>query len=179
MNETEGAKPMSIEHHLPLMRSAAGVHAHRIVRDFNLPACERADIRQDLLLEMAPRFGRFDPRVAAASTFIDVLARHAAYAVRGRYRSRIADLSRSVPLDVCDDANSISTAGDVAVRELAMQVQRAVSTLPRPLRGLVDLLMDGRLSEARRVSGLSHATFYRRLRDIRLHFLAEGLGPAG
>jgi hypothetical protein len=33
------------------MRSAVGVHASRIARDLNLPACDRADICQDLLLE--------------------------------------------------------------------------------------------------------------------------------
>ena len=171
---------MLIEHHLPLMQFAAGVHAHRIVRDLNLPACERADVCQDLLLEMFPRFSRFDPSVAAASTFVDVLARHAAHAVRNRYRRRAAHFRRSVPLDLeCDDANLSTTSNDVAGLELAMEVQRAVSTLPRPLRSLVDLLMDGRLSEARHASGLSYATFYRRLRAIRLHFLSAGLHPAG
>jgi DNA-directed RNA polymerase specialized sigma24 family protein len=179
MNETEAAKPMSIEYHLPLMQSAAGVHAHRIARDLNLPACERADICQDLLLEIVPRFDRFDPSLASAATFIDVLARNAAYAVRGRYRRR-AYLSECTPLDAeHDDADLVSITGDVAAHELKRHVQRAVSTLPSPLRGLVELLSDGRLSDARRGSGLSHATFYRRLREIRLHFLAEGLHPAG
>jgi DNA-directed RNA polymerase specialized sigma24 family protein len=178
MNETEGAKPMSIEHHLPLMRSAVGVHAGRIARDLNLPACERADISQDLLLEMVPRFERFDPGRASAATFIDVLARHAAHAVRGRYRRR-ANLSGSIPLDEGDGADLVDVTTDVAAHELKRQVQQAVATLPRSLRGLVDLLRDERMSEVRRLSGLGHATFYRRLRDVRLHFLAEGLEPAG
>ena len=179
MNETEGAKPMSIEHHLPLMRSAVGVHASRIARDLNLPACERADICQDLLLEMVPRFGRFDPGRASAATFIDVLARHAAHAVRGRYRRR-ANLSESVLLDAeRDGADLVDVTADVAAHELKRQVQHAVATLPRSLRGLVDLLRDERMSEVRRRSGLGHATLYRRLRDVRLHFLAEGLEPAG
>jgi DNA-directed RNA polymerase specialized sigma24 family protein len=170
---------MSIEHHLPLMQTAAGVHASRIARDLNLPVCERADICQDLLLEMVPRFERFDPGRASAATFIDVLARHAAHAVRGRYRRR-ATLSGSIPLDAeRDGADLVDITTDVAARELKRQVQQAVATLPRSLRGLVDLLRDERVSEAQRRSGLGHATFYRRLRDVRLHFLAEGLEPAG
>jgi DNA-directed RNA polymerase specialized sigma24 family protein len=177
MNETEGAKPMSIEHHLPLMQSAACVHAGRIARDLNLPACERADICQDLLLEMVPRFDRFDPGRASAATFVDVLARHAAHAVRGRYRRR-AKLSESIPLDaVRDAADLVDVTADVAAHELKKHVQRAVATLPSALRGLVDLLSDERVSEVRRRTCLGHATFYRRLRNVRLHFLAEGLEP--
>jgi DNA-directed RNA polymerase specialized sigma24 family protein len=170
---------MSIEHHLPLMRTTVGVHASRIARDLNLPACERADICQDLLLEMVPRFKRFDPGRASAATFIDVLARHAAHAVRGRYRRR-ANLSEGIPLDSeRADADLVDVTNDVAAHDLKRQVQHAVATLPRSLRSLVDLLRDERTSEVRRLSGLGHATFYRRLRDVRLHFLAEGLEPAG
>jgi DNA-directed RNA polymerase specialized sigma24 family protein len=170
---------MSIEHHLPLMRTAVGVHASRIARDLNLPACERADICQDLLLEMVPRFERFDPDRASAATFIDILARHAAHAVRGRYRRR-ANVSEGIPLDVeRDGADLVDVNTDVAAHDLRRQVQHAVATLPSSLRGLVDLLRDERTSEVRRRRGLGHATFYRRLRDVRLHFLAEGLEPAG
>jgi RNA polymerase sigma-70 factor (ECF subfamily) len=170
---------MSIEHHLPLMQTAVCVHASRIARDLNLPACERADIRQDLLLEMVPRFERFDPGRASAATFIDVLVRHAAHAVRDRYRRR-ALLRESIPLDAeRDGADFVEVATDVAAHELKRQVQYAVATLPSSLRALVDLVTDERMSELRRRSGFGHATFYRRLRDIRLHFLAEGLEPAG
>lgn len=170
---------MSIEHHLPLMRTAVGVHASRIARDLNLPACERADICQDLLLEMLPRFDRFDPGRASAATFINVLARHAAHAVRGRYRRR-ANVSEGIPLDTDHDgADLVGVTTDVAAHDLRRQVQQAVATLPRSLHGLVDLLRDEPMSEVRRRSGLGHATFYRRLRDVRLHFLAEGLEPAG
>lgn len=170
---------MSIEQHLHLLQSAAGVHARRIVHSLNLPAHERADVCQDLLVEMIPRFQRFDPGRASAATFIDILARHAAYGVRGRYRqaaNRIGHVSLDADPDNAELANITS---DVAAQDLAMRVEHAVSTLPRPLRGLVDLLRDGRTSEARRLSRLGHATFYRRLRDIRLHLLAEGLHPAG
>ena len=170
---------MTIEHHLPLIQVAARVHAHRIARSLNLTAYERTDVCQDLLVEMIPRFQRFDPSRASAATFIDVLARHAAHAVRGRYR-RSAKQICHVSLDAdSHHGELVNIAADVAAQELAMHVERAVSTLPRALRGLVDLLRHGRTNEARRLSGLGHATFYRRLREIRLHFLAEGLHPAG
>ena len=35
------------------------------------------------------------------------------------------------------------------------------------------------MSEVRRRSGLGHATLYRRLRDVRLHFLAEAWSRPG
>jgi DNA-directed RNA polymerase specialized sigma24 family protein len=170
---------MSIEHHLPLMQTAVGVHASRIARDLNLPASERADICQDLLLEMVPRFDRFDPGRASAATFINVLARHAAHAVRSRYRRR-ANLREDIPLDAeRDGADLIDVTTDLAAHDLRRHVQHAVATLPSSLCGLVHLLRDDRMTEVRRRSGLGHATFYRRLRDVRLHFLVEGLEPAG
>jgi hypothetical protein len=99
--------------------------------------------------------------------------------VRGRYRRR-ANLSESIPLDAKRDAaDLVDVTTGVAAHELKRQVRQAVATLPRSLCGLVDLLRDERMSEVRRRSGLGHATFYRRLRDVRLHFLADGLEPAG
>lgn len=168
---------MSVERHLPLMQVAARVHAHRIARSLNLSGYERADVCQDLLVEMLPRFQRYDPGRASAATFIDVLARHAAHAVRIRYRGA---LRRDLSLDTDPtDGESVSSTAEVAAQELTIHVDRALSTLPPSLRGLLHLLRDGDLSDARRESGLGHATFYRRLREIRLHFLTEGLHPAG
>jgi DNA-directed RNA polymerase specialized sigma24 family protein len=179
LGQTEGAKPMSIEDHLPAMQVAASVRANRIVRELNLPWHERADICQDLLLEMLRRFGRFDPGRASAATFINVLARHAAHAVRHQHRAK-GLLSQTVPLDPeYSETDLLSSADDRYGSELKRKVEHAVSTLPAPLRGLVDLLMDDGPGKTRRRSGLSHATFYRRLGEIRLHFLSEGLDPAG
>jgi DNA-directed RNA polymerase specialized sigma24 family protein len=177
LGETEGAKPMSFEDHLPIMQTAASVRAHRIVRGLNLPSHEQPDICQDLLVEMLPRFGRFDPSRASAATFANVLSRHAAHLVRQRYQRRRAELSQTVPLEDFGDANADDRN---AAELLKTKLERAVSTLPAHLRGLIDLLAaDGRPAGASRRSRLSHATFYRRLGEIRLHFLAEGLGPAG
>jgi RNA polymerase sigma factor (sigma-70 family) len=181
LGETEGAKPMSIEDHLPIMQAAASARAHRIVRRLNLPSHEQADVCQDLLVEMLRRFGRFDPGRASAATFINVLAWHAAHAVGQRYQRRRAELSQTVSLNEFGDADTIAPAADRNAAELiTRKLERAVSTLPEHLRGLIDLLAaDGRTAGASRRSGLSHATFYRRLGEIRLHLLAEGLGPAG
>ena len=67
---------------------------------------------------MVPRFDRFDPGRASAATFIDILARHAAHAVRGRYRRR-ANLSESIPLDSERDGGGlVDTTADVAAHEL-------------------------------------------------------------
>ena len=170
---------MSIVHHLPIMQAAASVRAHRIVRELDLPWHERTDVCQDLLLEMLPRFARYDPCRASAATFISVLARHAAHAVRHQHRRKDL-LGQTVPLDSEHGGPDLpSCAHDRDRGELKRKVERAVSTLPAPLRDLVVLLADGEPGETRRRSGLSHATFYRRLGEIRLHFLGEGLGPPG
>jgi DNA-directed RNA polymerase specialized sigma24 family protein len=183
---------MDLEPHLPQLQSAADYHARRIVRSLHLPFCDFEDVRQDLLVGIIERMGRFDPDRASFATFLDLLARHGAHAVVRRLR-RHQRLFGPAPVSIDDQPlgsdepplrealtaeRSLETRNAFVDAGLAVDVARTVTALPVPLRFLCVLLTTEPSSAVRRRSRLSRATFYRRLRDIRLHFLAEGLRPA-
>jgi hypothetical protein len=68
---------------------------------------------------------------------------------------------------------------DAVVRvELSRDVPQIVAALAPELRSICALLQAHPTEQACRASGLSRATFYRRLRDIRLRFLLAGRAAA-
>ena len=144
---------------------------------------------------MIVRLGRFEVEKAALATFIDLLARHGASAAVMRCRIHQHRLRASLSLD--DESNptarkltrTLSTGqalgfpagepGDpVARTELKRDVRRIIAALTPELRSLCALLQAQPTEQACRTSGLSRATFYRRLREIRLCFLIAGLTAA-
>ncbi|MAE45215.1 MAG: hypothetical protein CMF63_09660 [Magnetovibrio sp.] len=185
---------MTIQDHLQTLLASATFHANRLVHRLNLPSTERDDIRQDLLVEMIARLRRFDPGKASISTFIDLVARNGASAIARRYRreqrllgmftaSIDDDRSGSDGLSLIETLSEedglaaiLGGADDAfALADLAIDTARAERSLSGPLRDLCALLKTEAPSAAWRKAGLSRATFYRRLRELRLHFRAEGL----
>jgi RNA polymerase sigma-70 factor (ECF subfamily) len=186
---------MNVETCLPTLQAAADYHAARIARRLNLSRDDCDDLRQDLLTEMIDRLRRFDAEKAAVSTFIDLLARHAAYALVRRHRALRRLLADAISLD--DETNPMArrlaelltneqglgfAAGEpvdgVASVELTRDVRHIVAALGPELRSICALLQAHPTEQACRASDLSRATFYRRLRDIRLRFLLTGLAAA-
>jgi hypothetical protein len=164
--------------HIALLQTAAEVHAHRIVRDLRLPACDREDIRQDLLVEMLPRLAKYDSNIAKASTFVSLLARHASSTLRRRLASRRKlEPGGSLPLDEFNHALSDHCDGGFSALDLSLSVRGVLRNLPGQLRALASSLKAMTTAEVKEVSRLRHATFYRRLRDIRLAFLMADITP--
>lgn len=184
---------MTVETFLSTLQTAAACHAGRIARSLHLSTDDREDVRQDILVEMIARLGRFEVEKAAIATFIDLLARHSASAAVRRYRTQQHRLRASLSLD--DEADPMarkltrtlsteqalgSPAGEpVARTEMKRDVRHIVAALTPELRSLCALLQAQPTEQACRSSGLSRATFYRRVREIRLRFLIAGLTAAG
>lgn len=181
---------MSVEGCLPALQSAASFHAARIVRHLGLPAADRDDINQDLLVEMIVRLRRFDPDRAAFATFIDLVAGHGACTIVSRYRSE-RRLFGAEPASIDDPKwaglrETVSNDGGLSSLlggssdpqgslDLAHDVTRTIKVLPDALRELCALLQSEPAAVALCRSGLGRATFYRRVREIRLRFLVEGV----
>ena len=164
--------------HLTLLQTAAEVHAHRIVRDLRLPACDREDIRQDLLVEMLPRFAKYDSNIAKASTFVSLLARHASSTLCRRLAARRKlELSGTLPLDEFTQTPSSHCDEEFSRLDLSLSVGGVLRKLPEQLRALANSLKAMTTAEAKEVSRLQHATFYRRLHDIRLAFVMADITP--
>lgn len=186
---------MNVETCLPTLQAAADHHAGRIARKLHLSLDDREDVRQDILIEMIVRLGKFDVEKAALATFIDLLARHGASAVARRCRAQQRLLRAALSLD--DEADPMArrlartlsaeqglglAAGapaDAVVRvELSRDVRQIVAALAPELRSICAMLQAHPTEQACRASGLSRATFYRRFRDIRLRFLLAGRAAA-
>ncbi len=173
---------MDIESHLPELQATATFHARRVARKLGLSRDDIEDMRQDLLVAMIERLERFDPQKASVATFLDLVARHGAHAAVRKCR-RHQQMFGPMPVSFDEDAglpdppvSILTLASDAGP---ALDVVRTVAALPDSLRSLCGLLLSEPPSVACRKSRLSRATFYRRVRDIRLQFLSQGLRPAG
>lgn len=178
-------------------RRTADYYARRLVRTLGLPASEVDDLAQDLLLEVLIRATRYREDRAKWITFVDLVVRHEADVLAERQLRRrrhmvasIEDLVRTehdgtVPIAevLSDDDGMPALWGAItdpfAAVELALDVERFVAGLPDDLRRLCRLLQGEPVTEAQRRSGLSPASFYRELNELRMRLRAVGLGPDG
>lgn len=175
---------------LRILQREADQAARRLVRRLRLPSSDVADLRQDLLLDLISRLPAFDPERGSLGAFAGTVTTHRSVGIAHRIR-RDRRLFGAVPVSIDDPERSalrhtIADDGSLSSLyggwhdartnvELARDVARAIEVLPSPLRDLCALLQSETPTGARRKSGLSHATFYRRLREIRLRLLVEGV----
>lgn len=171
----------------------ADAAARRLLRRLRLPYSDLPDLRQELLLDLIVRLPGFDPGRGTLGAFAGTVANHKGAEIARRVqRERRLYGAKPISIDdpdhsglretVPDDAGLGSLLGGRrdghAGMDLVRDVTRAVSMLPAGLRDLCGLLQSQAPSAACKASGLSRATFYRRLREIRLRFLVEGVRMA-
>lgn len=141
--------------------SAAHRRARALARRFGLQRADEQDACQTILLDLVVRSRRFDERRAPWPAFVTITSRHAAIGVaRDVRRERAIHFQGG-----CEDA---LPAHEASAPDLALDLARALKTLPDDSRRLVDLLLasDG-VASAQRQSPMSAAAFYRRLKDLR------------
>ena len=175
---------------LQILQHESELAARHLIRRLRLPYSELADLRQDLLLDLIARLPGFDPKRGSLGAFVGTVAKHKSAGIARRIHHEhqlfgaepisIDDPDRcGLRETVPDDAGLGSLLGGVcdahSSMDLARDVIRSVSVLPAALRDLCALLQSEIPTAACRKSGLSRATFYRRLREIRLSFLVSGL----
>lgn len=169
---------MDLAPHLPRMQSAARIHGARLARTLGLPRHERQDLAQDILVEMLGRVGRFDTERGAASTFIDLLARHGAARVRERALARLTS-EHNLAADAALQAADPGVLGVVMPRfDRDLALRRAILSLPTPMRELCRLFLTLPPHAVCRAAGISRPTLYRRLHELRLRLLCAGIEPA-
>ncbi|WP_157928844.1 sigma factor [Pararhizobium haloflavum] len=152
------------------LRTAA-FQAQRLVRTLSMPEADRDDLRQTIVLVVMGKARRFDDTKSSWPTFIALIARHAAADLARRtHRAPVLE-----PLDGAEYAIADPSAPD---QDLRVDIRDAMARLPPALAHLIDLLAEtGSVAAAQRKSALSPATFYRRMHDLRMQFLAAGLAP--
>jgi DNA-directed RNA polymerase specialized sigma24 family protein len=177
---------------IELLHAAASFHANRIAGTLRLSPEDRKDVFQAIAADICAGLQRHDATRAALSTFISLLASHSACGNVRRYQrwrreiavgldpqTSLAGSDKGSPSELLNVNPSAPTGTDAhdpaSPSELAIDVARAVAALPPQLRSICRLLQAHEPTAARRSSGLSHATFYRRIQCIRAQFVGRGL----
>lgn len=191
MSMLHGGKPLPAvrwdNDHMGVALAAARHHAAQWARRLGRQRPDEEDLRQDILLAVVERAGRFDSSCACWATFVALLARHAVADRRqAEQRRRAVEM---IPLDL-DQVDADAAAAWSAARAdrrdaataiaLRIDLQALLGDLPPTQRATLALLLrtDGEPAAARRASGRSSSAFHRDVQELRLWLLASGLVDA-
>lgn len=176
---------------LQVLLDESEIAAARIARRFRLPACERDDLRQDILVDLLSRISAFDPTRGTFGAFVGAIAGHRATRLSKRIRRRSAASSMISLDEAIADAEAITQGNTVAepcgisaslrqTFDRFAEIERRLDLI-RAFRGLLphELSLCAKLAEytateISRSGEYSRASLYRRLRKIRLRLVAEG-----
>lgn len=152
------------------------VKARILARQGLIPRADVPDVEQALALALVAARAGFDPARGSAATYAATVVRNAvAKLLRRRFAAR-RNPDRVAPLA----AEPTDPAGDPTDRAaLAVDVGAAVAALPPGLRAAAEALKIGPVAEAARLLGVSRATMYARVREIRRRFERAGLAVYG
>ena len=182
---------------LESMFTAARVRASQLRARLSMAECHFEDVEQELLLDLLERAHRFDPAIASANTFTGLVTQHRATELLDR---TIKQLTRFVPFsdvswpaaanddeydgipdNLSEHAASLwAQDADLFADSMALRdLQAATAFMTKDQASLLHLLIETPdLPAAQKMSCLSHATFYRRVEDLRMHLRMFGLREA-
>lgn len=177
--------------------SEAASAARRLRRRLGLPACDREDLGQDLLIDLLRRLPAFDPARGSLGAFAGLVLRNQSSRIAIRImRERRAQggglLSLDAPSGPEDQRPLAETIGEddglsawhgqannaCAFTEQHQAVQAAVSRLPPEDRRFCAALAHRPISALVSEGFGSRSTLYRRLADLRHVLAAHGIGPS-
>jgi len=176
--------------------SEADFAARRLRRRLGLPACDREDLGQDLLIDLLRRLPAFDPARGSLGAFAGLVLRNQSSRIAMRHhRQRRAQggtmLSLEVPLagtrepvgDTLTEDDGLAawhgqTCCAADVTELHLALQAALARLPAEDRRFCAALAHRPVIALATEGFGSRSALYRRLADLRHVLTAHGLGPA-
>ena len=158
--------------------------ARQLVGKAGFTEDDRADLEQELALDLLQRLRHFDPQKAQRTTFMARVVEHrmatlleARFAQCRDWRRNQASLNE--PIDDQEDAedwlNRLPANPNIwRDMELRFDVQRLLANLPDEHRALCEQLKEHSMAETARNLGLPRSTLYGRLGLIREHFTKGG-----
>jgi RNA polymerase sigma factor (sigma-70 family) len=174
--------------------AAAATRTSQNAARFDLSQADREDLYQELILDLLERADRFDPAKGSAGTFTGLVSLNCANDFLARMkkdRERLLfcmDYAAANDPDFGDSAPALDEAAiplwaqddDLfTASEVLHDLQQALACLNEAQRALFQLLATYHdLPTACRASGLSAATFYRRVTELRLHLRMFGIRAA-
>jgi RNA polymerase sigma-70 factor (ECF subfamily) len=166
---------------------------------FGLSPADREDLQQELILDLLEHQDKFDPAKGSAGTFTGMVSKHRSVEFLDRLmkdRSRLAFIGH---LDANDDddvdgdiirSNSDTDDHNVllmwaddadlfADSDTVRDLETALSYLTEEQAGMFALLDNHQdLPAASKASGVSTATFYRRVSELQMHLRMFGFKTA-
>ncbi|MEQ8771056.1 MAG: sigma-70 family RNA polymerase sigma factor [Phycisphaerales bacterium] len=142
-------------------------HAHRLARRYWLRPEDRADLEQDLTLDVLVALRRYRPELSSPDTFCErVLTLAARYRAR-QIRSRWRYTQRTEPAVKPDDLSAAGEDHHVARADRSMDLMAALDELPPAMRRFAVELMYHSPREIARRTRAHRATVYRRIARLR------------
>lgn len=157
--------------------------ADRLAAKFGLPAADRQDGRQELLLGLTRALRQFDPARAHWKTFVScVLDYDYCHLVRRQMAAARHGAKRPVALEQLDPAGrelvcerQLDRAVAYTPGDLQRDVEGVLARLPERQRRICRLMKVHSLSETARILGVSKTTVHRALERARRPFRQAGL----
>ncbi len=171
--------------------SAAATRTYRLAARLGLPSADREDLQQELLLDLLERAPGFDPQRACANTFTGVVSQHRAVELLD---ALMKDRARMCFFSGGSEAANDAQMGepDQSLNDNVVPMWADETDLVADHMALLDLdkarkymsdeqieffdLLDAHLdlSSACKASGVSSATFYRRVNEMQMHLRMFG-----
>lgn len=174
--------------------NAAKTRTYRAAVSARLSQADREDLYQELVLDLLERASHFDPNKASAGTFTGVVSEHRTADFLNALKKDRSRLTFGSGEEAANDAEApIEPApfGDDAIplwaedRDLfsdsdaLRDLETAIAHMSDDQVALFDLLESHQdLPSACRASGISTATFYRRVSDLQMHLRMFGFRAA-
>ena len=179
--------------------NAARVRTHQLAARHGLSQAEREDFQQELMLDLLEHRHKFDPAKGSPVTFTGMVSKHRAVELLDgliKQRMRYTDFdtaskmmgaandpemgsSKAKSAEDCIDAINFKRDPDhdFFTDGMAMHdLQAAIAFMNGEQSALLDLLTDhSDIASACAASGLSTASFYRRVHELRMHLRMFGL----
>ena len=178
---------------------AAATRTYRMAARFGLSPEDREDLQQELILDLLEHQEKFDPAKGSTGTFTGMVSKHRSVELLDRLmkdRSRLTFIGHLdandddavdgvilISLPDLDDENVLLKLADdadlFADSNTVRDLETALSYLSEEQAGMFALLDSHQdLPAACHASGVSTATFYRRVADLQMHLRMFGFKSA-
>ena len=176
--------------------SAAATRTYRLAAKHGLSSAEREDIEQSILLELLERYPQYDPAKGSMNTFTGLVSEHRAVELLDQLMKQRIRMTVFEPRDAANDPDFYASVGDGTTgdnvvplwaddrdlfsdSETLHDIQAALACMNQDQQDLFNLIDKHHdIPTAAKASGMSSATFYRRVDDLRMHLRMFGIRPA-
>ena len=155
----------------PASERIATARAFAMAARYRLPYQDRADLRQEALLELWRKSPLWDVRRSSWPTFAERVVANKLSSVMRSKCSRRAGALQHKPL-----TSAIKSAAPRVPIDLSIDVRRMLAAAAPFDRSVADCLFDNSPAEASRELGVGRTSVYRAIERLRGNFTAAGLG---